>query len=409
MHDGFGDIPGDDPNGPISAVATPTFVGCEGDSVPALEGKLTVWGDEDSYYRNYPRVSLYFGSGEDGFTYKMGSFEIAPGVWTGINRAILNPVGSPPVGEYNFDTRLFEIRFECTLTNDLYSSSVPILFFASIFGGFPRVGDGGCCPDEYRYGGAFVAADVPMLVPLIGDRVERGLPKIMGAHVLERDADTNRLRLLENTTLQPDADIAMVRYSDGSYTIDPTVDESVGAHVVVEPLLFTSESPAGVFNFADTAIRIAEKKAFIAYYNEYEEPVYDYNYIDILTGFLRNPVLNGNTGGFFADLEITEVSGSSPVLEQIYNSNGKKMMQIAVGAAAYDLVKLIELTEGRSGVVYGRMAWPELFHIGVVRDCDPLIIIADFNNDGFVNYKDFAHFAQYWLQDESLKETEVRS
>jgi hypothetical protein len=371
--------------------------------VPVLNSSLTVWGSEDDYWNNWPCFRLYFGE----FSYEMASFDIAPGVPTGVNRATLNPVGSPPVGEYTFHFGdsywgQFEMRLEGMLTNDLYNSSVPILFFASIFGGVPGGGGGGGCPNEYFIAGAPVAADIPMIVPLIGNKVERDLPKVMGAHVLEWDADTNRLRLLENTTLAPDADIAMVRYSDGSYTVDPAVDESLGAHVVVEPLSFTSESPEGVFNFADAAIRIAEKKAFIAYYNEYEEPVYDYNYIDMLTGFLRNPVLNGNTGGFFADLEITEVSGSSPVLEQIYNSNGKKMMQIAVGAAAYDLVKLIELTEGRSGVVYGRMPWPELFHIGVVRDCDPGLIIADFDNDGFVNYKDFANLAQYWLQAESL-------
>lgn len=387
LNDGFGDIPGDDPPGPISAVLTPTFIRCDGDSVPVLSSSLTVWGSEDDYWNNWPHFRLYFGE----FSYEMASFDIAPGVPTGVNRAILNPVGSPPVGEYNFDTRQFEMRLEGMLTNDLYNHSVPILFFASIFGGVGQETYG----DDWPYiSKAPVAANVPMIVPLIGNRVEWGLPKVMGAHVLEWDADTNRLRLLENTTLVPDADIAMVRYSNGSYSICPAVDESLGARVVVDPLLYIDESPAGVFNFSDAAIRI-EKKGSI---NCHDED----NYIAILTGFLRKPVLNGNTGGFFADLEITEVSGSSPVLEQIYNSNGKKVMQIAVGAAAYDLVKLMELTKGHTGVVAGRVPWPELFHIGVVRDCDPSLIIADFDNDGFVNYKDFAILSQYWLQAESL-------
>lgn len=375
LNDGFGDIPGDDPPGPISAVITPTFVMCDGDSVPVLSSSLTVWGSEDDYWNNWPIFRLYFGE----FGYEMASFNIAPGVPTGINRATL--VGSPPGGEYNYDTHKFEMRFEGMLTNDLYNRSAPILFFASIFGGVGEEYYG----DDWPYSSkAPVAADVPMIVPLTGDRAVHGLPKVMGAHILEWDADTKRLRLLENTTLAPDADIAMVRYNDGSYSICPAVDESLGAHVAVDPLIYIDESPAGVFNFSDAAIRIEKCRA------------------TLLTGFLRKPVLNGNTGGFFADLEITEVSGRSPVLAQIHRSSGKKMMQIAVGAAAYDLVKLMELVRGTTGVVAGRMQWPEIFHIGVVRDCDLSLTIADLNDDGIVNIQDFAELTQYWLQTESL-------
>lgn len=104
LKDGFGDIPGDDPPGPISAVITPTFVMCDGDSLPVLSSSLTVWGSEDDYWRNWPIFRLYFGE----FSYEMASFNIAPGVPTGINRATL--VGSPPAGEYNYDTRKFEMH-----------------------------------------------------------------------------------------------------------------------------------------------------------------------------------------------------------------------------------------------------------------------------------------------------------
>jgi hypothetical protein len=120
IHDRFSDIPGDDPPGPISAVVTPTFVRCEGDSVPVLNSSLTVWGTEDDYWDNWPRFSLYFGE----FSYEMASFDIAPGVPTGVNRATLNPVGSPPVGEYNFDTRLFEPRRPRTLPSAKISLTI---------------------------------------------------------------------------------------------------------------------------------------------------------------------------------------------------------------------------------------------------------------------------------------------
>jgi len=99
----------------------------------------------------------------------------------------------------------------------------------------------------------------------------------------------------------------------------------------------------------------------------------------------------------FADLEISGISGSSTVLGQIQNANGPKVMQIAVGATVYDLV---ELTKGFT--VSARMPWPELFHLGAVRDCDTKIVLADFDINGSVNFEDFAVLVGYWLQDESF-------
>jgi hypothetical protein len=377
IRDNFGELPGDEPNGPVSAVVSLASAGCEGSSVMALDGKLRFWGNQDSYYRDYPRVSLEFDL--ESFGYQMGSFELFPGVWTGTNSAVLNPFGSPPVGQYNFSTDQFEMRLEGIFTNDLYDHSMPILFFASIFGGVSRPRGGGE-HDEYATAGAPILADVPMLVPLRGDRIEAGLPKVMGAHVLEFNAEDGTLRLLENTTLQPNADIAMVRYRCGGYTVNPSVDAAVGAQVVVDPFSYTGESPPGVFNFSDVAIHIDN---------------YGCTHT-LLTGFLRNPVLDAGSGGFFAQLEITEASDSSTVLRQIHSASGTKVMQIAVGAAAYDLV---ELTDGFT--VSGRLPWPELFHLGVVRDCDPSLMRADFDGDGSINFKDFANLAQYWLQDGS--------
>ena len=336
LDDGFGDIRGDDPPGPISAVVAPAFGGYKAYYVPALDGELTARGDEDSWWDNWPHIALHI----DNFTYKMESFEVAPGVWTGINTAVLNPFGSTPVGVFDIaysDSGQFEIRLEGMFTNDLYSRPMPILFFASIFGAT----DGERYGDDWPYfTKAMVGADVPMLVPLLGRAAVQDLPKLMGAHVLEFNA-RGMLTLLENTTLKPNADIAMVRYNDGSYAFSPRVDEALGSRVVIEPLSYIGESPPGAFNFSDAPIRIIRGR----------QP--------ILTGFLRNPVLDTGNGGFFADLEVTTVSGTSTVLAQIGRNPGTKAMQIAVGAVAYDLVVLT------NGFRFpGRMPWPEVFHLG---------------------------------------------
>jgi len=375
IRDSFSQLPGDDPNGPIAAVLSLTSASCEGLSIQWLKSDITVWGSEESFYNDYPHVKFNF----SGFDLRLDSFETHPGYWTGVNNAQINPFGSDMAAVYDFDTGRFDIRFEGMLTNELYNNAKPILFFASMFGAVPGDGGGGYI-DEYFTAGASVGADVPMLVPLPDDLTETNLPRVMGAHVLEFNAEDGTLRLLENTTLQPNADIAMVRYRCGGYTVNPSVDEAVGAQVVVDPFLYTGESPPGVFNFSDVAIRI----------DNYSRTH------TLLTGFLRNPVLYAGSGGFFADLEITEVLGSSAVLSHVNNSTGTKVMQIAVGAAAYDLV---ELTDGFT--VSGRLPWPELFHLGVVRDCDPSLMRADFDGDGSINFKDFANLAQYWLQDGS--------
>jgi hypothetical protein len=265
----------------------------------------------------------------------MGSFEVADDVWTGNNTGILNPYGSRPVGNYNFGSEQFELRLEGMFTNDLYNESLPILFFASISGGAPGYYSG-----VYDESEAMVAADVPMIVPLVGEAAELKLPKVMGAHILEFTG-RGRLVMLENTTMGSDADIAMVRYNDGNYAFNPAVDEAIGARVVIEPFLYLGESQPGVFNFSDSSIHIVKDRN------------------TIMTGFLRNPTLDVSTGGFFADLEITMASTFSAALMQIGRVGGRKMMQLAFGASAYDLVRL---TEGFS--VPGRMPWPEVFHLG---------------------------------------------
>jgi len=395
--DGFGDIPGDDPPGPVFNVVTRVFGGrYKAHFVPALEGTLRVWSDEASWWSTYPNFTLYM----ENFGFKMDSFEIAPGVSTGANYAVLNPFGSPPVGQYSFATARFEIRLEGMFTNNLYNRSAPILFFASFFGCVPPVGwgggGGGDCPEFFAE--AAVGADNPMIVPLIGRAAEPGLPKVMGAHVMEFDYDTHTITLLENTTLQPYPDVAMARYEDGSYTINPEAEPAIGARVLVERLSLIDESPPGVFNFEDTTIRIEKGSAG-------EE-----NLVTLLTGVLRKPVVDEKAGGFFAELEITEVSDSSLVLSQINNSKGIKVMQIAAGAAVYDLIELTQRFNTDTGYipvgtgVYIRLdiPGPELFHLGVVRGCDPDLALADIDMSGTVNLRDFAGLALYWLQNESF-------
>jgi hypothetical protein len=217
---------------------------------------------------------------------------------------------------------------------------------------------------------AMVAASVPMIVPLVGDAAELGLPKVMGAHILEFDA-SGRLMMLENTTVSygsygTNADIAMVRYDDGNYSYNPGDEEAIGAHVVIGPLIYTGESPPGVFNFSYASIEIVKDRNTMA------------------TGLLHNPALDVSTGGFFADLEITATSTSSTALMQIDMAGGRKKMQIAFGAAAYDLVKL---TEGFS--VPGRMPWPEVFHLGAFNSTP----IADAGSDKTV-YASFDGMAE---------------
>jgi len=381
IRDSFSQLPGDDPNGPIAAVLSLTSAGCEGHSIQWLKSDVKIWGSDESFYNDYPHVKFYFCGGSGGFDLRLDSFETHPGCWTGVNSAVVNPFGSGMVAVYDFDTGRFDIRFEGMFTGELYNGTRPILFFASLFGAVVGNGNGGYV-DEYFTAGASIGADVPMLVPLPYDLAETDLPRVMGAHVLQYNACSRELLLLENTTLAPGADIAMVRYDDGSYAIDPTVEMTIGQRVEVEPLLYIDESPPGCYNFADAGVAITRDIGSGARQA-------------MLSGRLRNVVLNTTSGGFFADLEITGVLTGSTLLAQLYGSSATTVMQIAVGAPVHDLV---ELTEGFT--VCASLPGPELFFLGAVRDCDRSLMRGDFDLDGIVDFADFADLARFWLQNE---------
>lgn len=370
--DTFGDLEGDDPAGPIAAVVTPQFDGSRSYYLPAISATCKVLADEPSWWDNYPNVFLHV----QAFAYSFGGFELSPGICTGVNNAVLNPFGSPPWGQYNIDTKQFEIRLEGMFINDLYNVSTPMLFFADISG---AVGDDYSSGTTTAGEGSEVIAgtDNAMIVPLIGEHAKMDLPKLMGAHILSyHTRGGGTLRFRENTTLQANADISMVRYNDGSYAIDPAADNAIGARVVISPLTLASRGSDGEYEFAPGTITIEKNGKML------------------MRGNLVDCVLDVARGGFFAELQIVVTSDTSPVVREISLSEGTKMVQIASGPAAYDL---IALTDGLTDP--GDLPYPEIFHIGVVGEgLTPCVLRGDLNNDGTVNAEDLAIMGRYWLR-----------
>ena len=325
LDDGFGDMPGDSPQGPTVSLVTPEFAEPRDITVKVLGGIATMEFQPTPVAHMFQLVAHGIGIDFD-------SYDAAPSMPTGINRCDLNPLGSPPMGEYNALTGEFELRVEGTLTNNFYPQSRPVLWFATIFG----------CLDT-NLGEAYISCDDPMIAPM-PQPVAPGQPKLMGAHVLSFDANTNQLVLLENTTLQPGADIAMTRQQNGNYMYDPSFDNMIGASLLVDPLQLTGQPQPGVFEFADTPIQI------------------DLNNTIVCSGFLRSPTLSVHTGSFMAQWDILNGTPSiSPTLDELLNTPGvDKLFQIAVGPAAYDIITITN-----NFTTSAQLPFPETFHIGV--------------------------------------------
>jgi hypothetical protein len=366
------DLDGDEPEGSVSSIVTPGFDGFGSHNLQALSATCKVLADEPSWWDDYPEVLLHV----QNFSYSFPSYELSSGISTGVNSALLNPHGSAPWGQYNIESRQFKIRLEGMFINGLHDISTPMLFFANISG---VVGDGYSDGMTGTGNGSEViaGADNAMIVPLINEHAKMGLPKLAGAHILDYVIDGGgMLRFRENTTLAENADVSMVRHSDGSYAIDPGIDPVVGATVNISPLSLVSRGPEGVYKFSGGDVELRKDSKIL------------------MTGTLVEPVLNLARGDFFAELRIDDVSESSDVLCEIRDSEGMKMMQIAAGPGAYEFASLTH-----DFTYSGIMPYPEIFHLGVVGDgFTPCVLRGDLNNDGSVDAKDLAMMSEYWLK-----------
>lgn len=326
LDDGFFDLPGDDVPGSIAAVMTPAANDFREFIVPITSASVGI----DFVPTIDPGV---FDLMMTSFQIGLDPYEMFPGSSTGINLVTPFVSGSAPVGTYDASTCLLEGRFEGMITNDLTSGAgAPMVFFADLVGTL-----------EDSSGTIMASTMDPMIIPLPPHLVPPEAPKLMGAHVFEFDAELGRLQLLENTSLLPGADVAMVRYRDGTYGWEFETDLAVGAVLNVTPLDYLGTGPGGVHLFSDAAITLENSG------------------IVLMTGVLVEPMLFPEAGHFRARFEVTSDGGVSRAVTEIATAvQGFREFQLASGPGAYDLV---EVTQGFT--VSAAMPWPELFHLGV--------------------------------------------
>lgn len=327
LDDGFSDLPGDDPEGPVIVILTPDFAGSELIVLEVLGGSVTL---------AFIPTTGGFSVDLTNFELQASAYDLLPGISSGTNFGSLNPYGSPPVAERDEVTGMIDVRFEGMWVNDLYGPDAPILFFAHAFAGL-----------DLSSGEGVVSADDPMIVPMPSGFSPLNSPKLMGAHVMAFDATSGILSLLENTTLSPNADIAMVRQGSGEYVASPAADAAVGSSVSLGAMQYLGFT-AGVHVFSDTGIMISSGSS-------------------VLSGTIKAPTLDPNAGTFIASLEIASVSGPSITMADMAATSKPLVMQLAAGGGAYDLLAITE-----SFTVTETMPWPEIFHIGVIADTNPL-------------------------------------
>lgn len=325
LNDGLGEMPGDDPVGPAVSIVTPDHAGSDAFTIPLLDATVTVLFQPSIVAPGSFDVLV------QGFRADMAPYDVAPGTSTGPNHAELNPHGSAARGTYDRVAGEFSLQIEGMITNAFYPPQRPILWFANLFG----------CLDEST-GICHVICDDPMIAPLPPQQVPVDQPKLMGAHRLAFDGATRRLHLLENTTNAPGADVAMIRRSDGTYLFDRSMDDVLGAQILVDPLQLIGQPDPGVFAFADTPMRIEAFGGVLA------------------TGILVQPTLSLGRGSLVAGWDLQTVTSPSPVLNELASAIDPLLFQIALGPAAYDL--LIVTNDFQAS---GRLEIPETFHLGV--------------------------------------------
>lgn len=347
--DGSEDEPGDAPPGPMAALVTPFFSGETSLFVPVLAGSAQA----DFLPAIPPFMTVQLNS----FSLSLDSFDLMPGVPTGLNAGSLNPFGSPPMGLFDAATGMVSLRFEGVYSNDIHSEPAPIVFFASVSGSLAGV------PPE-----ALVVADDPMIVPEPPGMTTHENPVLYGGSLLSYDAPTDSILMLENTSASGSPDVAMVRDAEGRFTHVPGEDPANGAVFMIDPIV-RSGSVGPLLTFADTGFSLVKDS------------------VVLLHGTIRDITLDPETLLFDGSLEIGSaplLAGGSRTCNQIIAAAGAKRVVLVNGGTVTDLM---ETSGGFSQTA--QMPWPDVFLIEALGGID---CPADLNGDGLVEDTDFVIF-----------------
>ncbi len=356
--DGLADIPGDAPPGPMVALVVPPFAGVSAPYIAVMSGGASAMFTPALGPPGTFNVSI------TSFAQTIGSFDLGPGLPTGLNVASLNEYGSVPNGKLSpmGIGGVIDMYWEGKYVNAVHHGRSPILFFASSHGVLRPTGE------------AVMVADDPMIVPMPPSMVPYGAPWLRGGVVYSFDAATMTLRVNENTmvvTAGPPVhpDIAMMRDSEGRHTYRPSEDQAVGAELIIPPMPYTGMSGTA-HTFGDVPFSVVN------------------GLFTLLEGTIRGIRLDPDSLVFEGELDVTHASYPvfSRSCNQIMNAPGPRRIAFATGGTVIDL---IELTASFSSS--GTMPWPDIFAIeakGGVR-CE-----ADLNGDGLVDDADFVVFAR---------------
>ena len=311
---------GDEANEPFSAIVRPVFGGSGTSLVPVTAASFEATLSPSSTAGQLD-ISIA------GFQLDIESFEIANGLSTGPNRGRLFESSSGQRGTIDPATGRFEFAFEGAFTNDLHDASAPIVFFVLASGILNTAS-----------GEVTIVADDPMLVPVPSERAVLGEPSLGAAAIMSFDQQTRTVRFEDNLGDGESPDVAMVRYSDGTYAARRTAEPLIGARLVIQPLRIRSDDGSRRFVFENSGVefRVGTDVRF--------------------TGELVEPTIDGSSGQFLADLVPSSTNaGASRFLGEF---GGPIRVQLATGVGVFDLLALTEDFR-----VSGRMPYVDLMHI----------------------------------------------
>ena len=346
--DGFEDIPGDMPPGPVVALTTPPWCGSTNWLLPVFSSTATA-----SFTPALPPGS--FNVAITSFAQTIGSFDVSPGTPTGPNTGSLNEFGTTAAGTMS-PFGLVDMYWEGKYTNALYSGRSPILFFAATHGVMKPSGE------------AITMADDPMIVPMPPALAPAGEPWLRGACLWRFDAGSGTLIMGENTNPALPPDLAMMRDSEKRHTYRPSEDPAVGAKVMIAPIVFIGIS-GSAYTFADTPFSIVRGAD------------------TLLTGTIRSITLDSVSHLFEGTLDVSPnvPSPFSRSANQIASATGARRFAFAGGGTVVDLISLTSAFTSSAA-----MPWPDIFAIEAAGGSN---CAADLNGDLVVDDADFIVFA----------------
>ncbi|MBX3381511.1 MAG: hypothetical protein KF805_15555 [Phycisphaeraceae bacterium] len=351
--DGAEDIPGDAPPGPMVALVTPPFAGITEPFIPVITSSAT------AMFTPAAGPPGTFGVAITSFAQTIGSFDVGPGMPTGMNTASLNEFGSAATGSLT-PTGIVDMYWEGKYTNAIHSGRAPILFFAASHGALKPTGE------------AVMIADDPMIVPMPPGTAPEGAPWLQGAAVYSFDSATMTLRVNENTMVVPAGppvhpDLAMMRDCEGRYTYRPFEDMAIGAKISIPPIPYTGMS-GSLFTFGDVPFAVSN------------------GLFTLLEGMIRDIKLDPDGLYLEGTLDITPVAYPvfSRSCNQIMNAPGPRRIIFATAGPAVDLV---DATAGFT--TSATLPFPEIFSLEAAGS---VACPADLNGDSLVDDSDFVIF-----------------